>query len=113
VATWEDVRELALGLPEVGEGTSWGKPAFKVAGKWFAGESSHEPGALVVRCDPVEAPFMLEARPDVFWVTPHYEGTAYVLVHVEAIDREELAGRLEDAWAIAAPKRLLSESTER
>jgi hypothetical protein len=30
-----------------------------------------------------------------------------VLVHVDAIDREELAGRLEDAWAIAAPKRLL------
>lgn len=110
MATWDDVRELATALPEVEETTSWRKPAFKVAGKWFAGESTHERGALALRCDADEVPFMLEAWPEVFWTTPHYAGP-YVLVHLEAIDREELVARLEDAWAIAAPKRLLSEST--
>jgi hypothetical protein len=112
VATWDDVRELALALPDVEEGTAWRKLAFRVRGKFFAGESTHEPGALVLRCDPEEQSFMLAASPDVYWVTPHYAGTPYVLVRVEAIDREELAGRLEDSWTLAAPKRLLSEWRE-
>ncbi len=107
MATWDDVRELALALAEVEETTSWRRPAFKVAGKWFAGESPHERGALVLRCDADEVPFMLESQPDVFWQTPHYAGSPYVLVHVDAIDPEELQARLEDAWALGAPKRLL------
>jgi hypothetical protein len=31
-------------------------------------------GALVLRCDPDERPLMLAAQPDLFYVTPHYEG---------------------------------------
>ena len=49
---------------------------------------------------------MIDARPDVFFVTPHYDGYPIVLVHVEAAEREELAGRLEDSWSAVAPKRL-------
>lgn len=108
MATWGDVRDLGLRLPEVEEGTSWRRPALRVRGKWFAGLSPHEDDALVLRCDAAERPFMLEARPDVFWITAHYEPTpAYVLARLDAIDREELAGRLEDAWTLAAPKGLL------
>jgi hypothetical protein len=107
VATWDEVRELALALPEAEESTSYRKPAFEVAGKAFAWESPHEHGALVLRCDALELPFILGSNPDVFYVTPHYEGYPMVLVHVDAIEREELAGRLEDSWAISAPKRLL------
>ena len=106
MAGWEDVRELALALPEVEEGTSWRKPSFRVRGKWFAGESPHERGALVLRCDPDERPLMLASQPDVYWITPHYHDPRYVLVRVEAIDRAELADRVADAWSIAAPKRL-------
>jgi hypothetical protein len=107
VATWDDVRELALALPEVEEGTTYRKPAFRVAGKTFAWESPHVRGALVLRCDALELPFILESDPDAFYVTPHYEGYPMVLVRLDRIDHDELAGRLEDSWAIAAPKRLL------
>ena len=108
MASWDDVRALALALPEVEESTSWGKLAFRVRGKWFAGEGSHKEGegAVVLRCDGDERPLMLAARPDVFWVTPHYHDPRYVLVRVDAIDRDELAERLADAWALAAPKSL-------
>jgi hypothetical protein len=109
VATWDDVRELALALPEAEESTTYRKPAFRVAGKTFAWESPHERGALVLRCDALELPFILESNPGAFYVTPHYDGYPMVLVRVDAIDREELAGRLEDSWAIAAPKRLLPD----
>ena len=108
MATWDDVRAAARRLPETEEGTSWRQPALRVRGKWFAGLSPHEPGGLVLRCDADERALMLESRPDLYWLTPHYEGSAgYVLVRLEAIGRGELAERLEDAWALAAPKRLL------
>jgi hypothetical protein len=105
MATWDDVRELALALPDVEEGTAWRKLAFRVRGKFFAGESTHEPGALVLRCDRDEQDFMVAAQPDVYWETPHYAGTGYVLVRVESIERDELAGRLEDSWALATRSR--------
>ena len=50
---------------------------------------------------------MLSSDADVFWVTPHYRDPRYVLVRVEAIGRDELGERLEEAWALVAPKRLL------
>jgi hypothetical protein len=106
MATWDDVRRHALALPEAEEGTTYGKPAFRVAGKLFAWESSHEHGALAVRCDRGERPLMIEARPKMFFVTPHYETSSIVLVHLEHADDDELAERIEEAWLIRAPKKL-------
>ena len=104
MATWEDVREVAARLPEVEEGTLYRRPALRVRKKAFAWLSPHAPRALVLRCDPDERPLMIEARPDVFWTSPHYAGYPMVLVNLETIDRRELADRLEDSWAIAAPQ---------
>ena len=60
---------------------------------------------------------MLEARPDLYFQTPHYEGYPAVLVHLDAIDVDELRERIEDAWLIQAPKTLakayLAASDER
>jgi len=106
VATWDDVRAAARDLPEVEEGTSWRQPALRVRGKWFAGLSSHEDGALVLRCDLDERPLMLASLPDVFWSTPHYDGSPFILVRLEAIDLDELVDRVTDSWLLSAPKRL-------
>jgi hypothetical protein len=109
MATWDDVRKLALALPEAEDGTTYGKPAFKVAGKAFAWESPHEHGALTLRCDIDERPLMIEARPAMFFVTPHYEGYPMVLVHLDEADAAELAERIEESWHLAAPKKLADE----
>jgi hypothetical protein len=106
MATWDDVRKLALALPEAEDSTTYGKPAFKVAGKTFAWESPHEQGALVLRCDPGERPLMIEAQPETFFATPHYDGYPMVLVHLDHADTEALADRIEESWLIAAPKKL-------
>jgi hypothetical protein len=105
---WDEVRDLALGLPDVEESTSWGHPALKVRGRWFAGLSPHKEaaGALVLRCDPDERPLMLAGQPELFYVTPHYEGAdGYVLVRLDAATADEVRERLEDAWQIAREKR--------
>jgi hypothetical protein len=106
VATWDDVRRLALALPEAEESTTYRKPAYKVGGRAFAWESPHEHGTLVLRCDPGERPLMIEARPEMFFVVPHYEAHPMVLVHVEEADGEELADRIEESWLLTAPRKL-------
>ena len=101
---WDGVRDLALGFPDVEESTSWGHPAVKVRGRWFAGLSPHKEaaGALVLRCDPDERPLMLAGESELFYVTPHYENyPRVVLVRLEAATAENLRDRLEDAWMIA------------
>jgi hypothetical protein len=106
MATWDDVRKLALALPEAEESTTYRKPAFKVAGRNFAWESPHVRGALCLNCDPGELPLMIEALPEMFFTTPHYDGYAIVLVRLKTADAGELAERIEESWLIAAPKNL-------
>jgi hypothetical protein len=50
---------------------------------------------------------LLQGQPGAFFSTPHYDGYPYVLVRLEAVDPEELAELIEDAWRIRAPKRLV------
>ncbi len=106
---WETVRQIALAFPEVEEHTSHGgHPALRVRNKLFAWMSPKREaeGALAVRVDPDEKQLLIEAKPDVYYSTPHYEGYPALLIRLEAIERDELAERLEDAWLIQAPKRL-------
>jgi hypothetical protein len=106
MATWEDVRTLGLALPEAEEGTAYGERALKVRGKSFAHMSPHEDGALVLRVDRDERPLLIESRPSLYFVTPHYENYAYMLVRLDAAKPGDLRDVIEDSWLAAAPKRL-------
>jgi hypothetical protein len=101
VPSWDDVCAAGLALPETEAGTVYRQPALRVRGKTFAWLSPHERGVLVLRCEPEERPLMIAARPDVFWVTPHYEPHAMVLVNLDAIDGDELADRIRESYELA------------
>jgi hypothetical protein len=106
VVTWERVTELALELPDVEVSSSYGRPAFKVRGKTFAGTSRHE-GAMFARCDPDERPLLVASSPELYRLTPHFESApAFLLVWLEHADEEDVRERLLDAWLIQAPRRL-------
>jgi hypothetical protein len=105
MATENDVREIALGLPETEERPSYGTPGFRVRDRLFA--RIREPGVLMLRvADEGEKDFLIRAEPEKFFTTPHYDGYPSVLVRLAAVDREELAELLADAWRTRAPKRL-------
>jgi hypothetical protein len=109
VADWDTVREIALGLPEA-EDASDSRPAFRVRGKLFAWRSRPRDGdALAVRVDAAEKQLILQSNPDVYFETPHYRGYPAVLIRLENIERDELAERIEDAWATRVPKRLAEQ----
>ncbi len=104
MATWEDVRRICLALPDVLESTSYRHPAFKVNGRPFV-SASREEGAISTRAPDEEVELLIRVRPDVYFLTPHYEGWQCVLVRLAAVDDEELLGRLEDAYAFVQAKR--------
>ena len=105
MATWDDVLRLALALPDTEESTSYRQPCVKVRGWNFVWMSPHEHGALATRAPYDEALLLIEARPDVYFTTPHYAGYDAVLTRLDAIDADELAGRIEDAWEFATATR--------
>jgi len=105
--SWEDIVALARDLPGVEEGTSYGRPALLVKGKFFAALRAN-PDALVVKCDLDEKPLLLEARPDVLFETPHYRGYGAMLVKLDA-SPDDAREFLVDSWLIAAPKTLAKQ----
>ena len=106
--TWDDVVELGLRFPEVELGTSFGTPAMRVRNKGMICRLRTDPEALVMRViDVADAEALLKGQPDVFFVTPHYDGYPYVLVRLDKVDPVELAELIEDAWRFRAPKRVI------
>jgi len=92
------VRRIALTLPDVEEGTTFGYPAFKVGGKtfaWFPKKKEVEDGSLGVRMSLIDREYWMKARPDVFYFTPHYRDYPSVLVRVWLLKDPELRELLE------------------
>jgi hypothetical protein len=126
VADWEDVRRIALALPETSEETSRGLASWSVRGKAFVWErplrrsdlkvlGSSAPsgpilGARVEHLVAKEA--LLASDPRVFFTTPHFDGYPAVLVRLRQITAQDLEEVIVEAWLTRAPKRLVQQYLE-
>jgi hypothetical protein len=72
-----------------------------------------EGDVLVVMIDLADRALLVESRPDVYFVTPHYEGYPAVLVRLPAAGREELGELLAAAWRYVAPPKLVAAHAPR
>jgi len=106
------VRKLVLGLPGIEEGTSYGMPSFKLAGKFFA-RLRDDDTVLVVHLRSFEdRDHLLEHEPAGFFTTDHYRNYPTVLVRLAGVPKRVLEEVLKDAWRRGAPRRLLKEYGE-
>jgi hypothetical protein len=105
---FDEVRPLALALPGVEEGTSYGTPAFRVRGKFFA-RLREDGDSLVLKCNVYERKHLMDDLPDVFYVTDHYRDYPAVLLRLSAATPALLRERLEDSWRAVAPRKLVAE----
>src|SRR5215217_2597924 len=120
MATWDDVRRLALALPETSEVTSRDLRQWRVKDKSFVwerplrradlealGAGAPEGPILGARVEHLVAKEALLADdPSVYFTTPHFDGYPAVLVLLERISAEELEELIVEAWLSRAPKRL-------
>ena len=108
MVTFDQVREIALRLPGVEEGTSYGTPSFRVKGK-FISRLRTEDDSLVVKVGDGFRDMLLQANPSVYFVTDHYAGYPAVLIRLSDADPDDIAEALEEAWRLAAPKKLIAD----
>lgn len=107
--SFDDVSAVARKLlPGTVESTSYGTPALKVKNKLLA-RLKEDGETLVVRMDPVNRDLVLRADPTRWYLTDHYRDYPYVLLRLTEVRRDQLPQILEDAWRLAAPKRLVAE----
>jgi len=110
MTTHDDVRRIALALPETHERASYGgRPSFRTAKHMFTW-IREAPEALVIWVpseDDKEA--MIASEPAKFFTTDHYDGNPIVLVHLDAIDVDEANELITDSWRLRAPNRLVAE----
>jgi hypothetical protein len=99
------VRRLALALPGVEEGLSYGTRAFRLRRTLLA-RLREDGESLVVRVDPLERDMLIEADPATFYVTDHYRDYPLMLVRLAAVRPDVLHELLERAWRSVAPRRL-------
>jgi hypothetical protein len=119
MATADDVRRIALSLPETEEEA--GRFAFAVRNKgkakgfvwvWLERVTPKQPrvprpDVIAVRvANQVEKDFLLGLDPDKFFTEPHYNGFPAVLVRLPAVTVAELETLIADAWRCQAPKAL-------
>lgn len=124
MATWDDVRRIALALPETEERVeatrgqvwfvkskrfAWQRP-LRTSDIEALGDAAPTGDILCLSTPDEETKRALVAsEPDIFFTTPHFDGYAAVLLRLEQIDRGFLAEVVTDAWLCRAPKRLAAE----
>jgi hypothetical protein len=126
VADWDDVRRIALALPDTTEAVSWDNAHWRVHGKGFVwerplrksdvsalGEGAPDGPILGARVEHLGAKeALIQDEPSVFFTTPHFDGYPAVLVQLDKIGLDELEEVIVEAWLARAPKRLAQDYIE-
>jgi hypothetical protein len=120
MATWDDVRRIALALPETTERLSWNLRHWQVRDKGFVwerplrradiealGEDAPDGPILGARVEHLGAKEALLADdPAIYFTTPHFDGYPAILVRLDQIGLDDLQEVIVEAWLARAPKRL-------
>ena len=115
MADADDVRRLALALPQTEEIASDGFD-FRVAGKGFVWSyPERQPGrrrvirtdlAVLFVGDDAEKQALLLGEPDLFFTTPGYDGLPLVMLRLTEVKADRLHELVTDAWRMRAPEEL-------
>jgi hypothetical protein len=93
------IRRVALALPGVQEGTSYGTPAFRFKKKLIA--RLHQDGESIMLKLGFEArEHLMRADPGTFFITDHYRNYPSVLARLDRLSADDLRKLLEKAIAI-------------
>ena len=120
MATWDDVRRIALALPETDERLSRDLRQWRVKDKGFVwerplrradlealGDDAPDGPILGARVEHVGAKEALLADdPSVYFTSPHFDGYPAILVRLDEIGLEDLRELIVESWLVRAPRRL-------
>jgi hypothetical protein len=121
VVTLDEAVRMITALPEVSEGTRYGRRTWFVAEMAFSWERPFSKADIKRFGDelPPSGPILALVTADIedkeavlaigsrgFFTIPHFDGFAAILVQLDAAARKPLREAVEDAWLASAPERL-------
>jgi hypothetical protein len=113
---FDEVRQIAMTLPDVEDSTIHGAPSLKVRGKLLTCPAIHgsaEPNTLAVRIGIDQRAELIAADPDVYYVTDHYVNYPTVLVRLSRVHQDSLRDLLSMARLFVISKKKGSGSRGR
>jgi hypothetical protein len=106
MATFDDVRAIAMALPEAEEIVTWETDiTFRVRHKIFAigGEGST---SVSIKATPATQADLIDQAPETFHPSAYVGRFGWVTADLDRIDDTLLRTLLVDAWRLTAPKRV-------
>lgn len=108
----ERVIRIATLLPGVEVSRAYGTPALKVKGKFLARLRTEAEGGLAIRCDFVDRQMLMQADPQVFYITDHYADYPMILIDLTRVRWDAMPGLVEQGWRMVAPAKLIKARDE-
>lgn len=102
--TRDEMREIALSFPGAEEGVSYGRPSFKVNGKFFTRLRAEDESVVLVDVPHDEREMLMEAEPDTFHFTAHYKDYPSVLARIATLHPGSFRSFLERRFRKIAKK---------
>ncbi|MBL8772472.1 MAG: MmcQ/YjbR family DNA-binding protein [Phenylobacterium sp.] len=102
--TRDEMRDIALSFPGAEEGVSYGRPAFKVNGKFLTRLRAEDDSVVLVDVPFDEREMLMEAEPLTFHITPHYKDYPSVLARLESLHAGSFRNFLERRFRKIAKK---------
>jgi hypothetical protein len=106
MASFDDVRRIAMGLPETAEVLTWGTDVtFRIGRKIFAigGDGASH---VSIKASLDSQSDLVYRDPETFAPAPYVGRYGWINVDLERIDLGELESLLRQAWRMTAPKKL-------
>jgi hypothetical protein len=105
MSTCDELRRIALALPEAEERETFGQATFRVRDRIFA-MLAPDGRTAVVKATPEEQALLLSSDPQTFAYAAYVGRFGWVSVQMATVEPDLLRGLLTEAWRRSAPKRL-------
>jgi hypothetical protein len=102
--TFDDVRSIAMALPEVEEKLTWGSDVtFRIRDKMFIVGGDGSEGITLKASITMQAE-LIDLDPETFSVAAYVGRFGWVNIQLDRVDRGMLEQLVRDAWRSTAPK---------
>ncbi|HXA39843.1 MAG TPA: MmcQ/YjbR family DNA-binding protein [Phenylobacterium sp.] len=107
--TPEEMDAIVMAFPMTEKGMSYGRPSYKVNGKFFTRLRREDESMVIMEVGFDEREMLMEAEPGTFHLTAHYKDYPCVLARIATLHPGSLKAFLERRWRKVAPKKLVKE----
>jgi hypothetical protein len=107
--TEAEMEAIVMSFPMAEKGVSYGRPSYKVNGKFFTRLRAEDESMVLLEVPFDEREMLIEAEPGTFHFTAHYKDYPAVLARIATLHAGSFRAFLERRFRKIAPKKLLKD----